>query len=201
MLMDINPMDNVESADDSSSQAASKLNTWVAITVALLATFTGICQIKDNNIGQAMQQAQADKIDHWAFYQARNLREEVAKATAVELRLSAAPTDASGNNALNEATQKYDALAAEQALKKTELMKQAQQDQSTYDALNYRDDQFDLSDALVALAISLLALTALTQKKWLYLLALVPTGLGVFMGLAGLLGWQVHPEAIVQLLT
>jgi len=201
MLMDINPMDNVESADDATSQAASKLNTWVAITVALLATFTGICQIKDNNIGQAMQQAQADKIDHWAFYQARNLREEVAKATAVELRLSAAPTDASGNNALNEATQKYDALAAEQASKKTELMKQAQQDQSTYDALNYRDDQFDLSDALVALAISLLALTALTQKKWLYLLALVPTGLGVFMGLAGLLGWQVHPEAIVQLLT
>jgi hypothetical protein len=32
---------------------------------------------------------------------------------------------------------------------------QAEQDQKTYDALNYRDDQFDLSDALVALAISL----------------------------------------------
>jgi hypothetical protein len=199
--MDINPMDNVETAENSSTPAESKLNTWVAITVALLATFTGICQIKDNNIGQAMQQAQADKIDHWAFYQARNLREEVAKAASTELRLSIPAATASTNTALAEAIKKYDALADEQAGKKTDLMKQAQQDQSTYDALNYRDDQFDLSDALVALAISLLALTALTQKKWLFLLALVPTGLGVLMGLAGLLGWQIHPEAIVQLLT
>jgi len=194
-------MDTVETTDSPSTPAESKLNTWVAITVALLATFTGICQIKDNNIGQAMQQAQADKIDHWAFYQARNLREEVARATTTELRLSFASAAASADPAMAEAIRKYDALADEQAIKKEALMRQAQQDQSTYDALNYRDDQFDLSDALVALAISLLALTALTQKKWLYLLALVPTGLGVFMGLAGLLGWQVHPEAIVQLLT
>jgi hypothetical protein len=199
--MDINPMDNVETQDNSPSPAASTLNTWVAITVALLATFTGICQIKDNNIGQAMQQAQADKIDHWAFYQARNLREEIAKATVAELKLTAPANAATTNDALTNALQKYQALADEQAQKKTDLMKQAQSDQTTYDALNYRDDQFDLSDALVALAISLLALTALTQKKWLYFVALVPTALGVFMGLAGLLGWQVHPDAIVQLLT
>jgi hypothetical protein len=198
--MDINPMDNVETSDNASTPSESRLNTWVAITVALLATFTGICQIKDNNIGQGMQQAQADKIDHWAYYQARNLREEVAKATATDLRFANAAAVAA-NPALAEAIKNYDALADEQATKKAALMQQAQQDQSTYDALNYRDDQFDLADALVALAISLLALTALTQKKWLYFLALVPTGLGVLMGLAGLLGWQIHPDAIVQLLT
>ena len=198
--MDINPMDNVETSDNSSTPSESKLNTWVAITVALLATFTGICQIKDNNIGQGMQQAQADQIDHWAYYQARNLREEVAKATATDLRFANA-AGAATNPALAEAIRNYDALADEQATKKAALMQQAQQDQSTYDALNYRDDQFDLADALVALAISLLALTALTQKKWLYFLALVPTGLGVLMGLAGLLGWQIHPDAIVALLT
>ena len=198
--MDINPMDNVETSDNASTPSESKLNTWVAITVALLATFTGICQIKDNNIGQGMQQAQADKIDHWAYYQARNLREEVAKATATDLRFANAAAAAT-NPALAEAIRNYDALADEQATKKAALMQQAQQDQSTYDALNYRDDQFDLADALVALAISLLALTALTQKKWLYFLALVPTGLGVLMGLAGLLGWQIHPDAIVALLT
>jgi len=39
----------------------------VAVTVALLATFLGICKVKDDNIVQAMQQAQADRIDHWAF--------------------------------------------------------------------------------------------------------------------------------------
>ena len=58
--------------------------------------------------------------------------------------------------------------------KKENCALQAEADQKTYDALNYRDDQFDLSDALMAMAISLLALTALTHKPWLYWLALVP---------------------------
>jgi len=58
-----------------------------------------------------------------------------------------------------------------------------------------------LSDALVAIAISLLAVTALTGQKWLYWLALLPTTMGVYFGLAGLLGWQVHPDAIMRLLS
>ena len=59
----------------------------VALTVALLATFTGICKVKDDNIVQAMQQAEADRVDHWNFYQARNIRKEVGHDeldTAVE---------------------------------------------------------------------------------------------------------------------
>jgi hypothetical protein len=53
----------------------------------------------------------------------------------------------------------------------------------------------------VALAISLLALTALTHKRWMYWIALVPTGLGVLMGLAGLLGWHVHPDSLARWLS
>mgnify|MGYP003351938131 FL=1 len=63
------------------------LNPAIAITVSLLATFMGICKIKDDNIVQAMQQAQADKLDHWNFYQARNLREEIAMSTVATLQL------------------------------------------------------------------------------------------------------------------
>src|SRR4029077_19083539 len=95
----------------------------------------------------------------------------------------------------------YRALAADQAKKKEELRLQAEQDQKTYDALNYRDDQFDLSDTLIALAISLLALTALTHKRWLYWLALAASVGGVVMGLAGLLGWHLHPDALSRLLS
>ncbi|MEO8278761.1 MAG: DUF4337 family protein [Ideonella sp.] len=35
-----------------------------------------------------MQQAQADKLDHWNFYQARTVRQDVAEATVVQLRLA-----------------------------------------------------------------------------------------------------------------
>ena len=54
---------------------------------------------------------------------------------------------------------------------------------------------------LLALAISLLALTALTHKRWLFFGAMIPTALGVLMGLAGLLGWHLHPDAISRLLS
>src|SRR6476620_2987205 len=63
-----------------------RLNTFAAITVALLATLMGICKVKDDNLVQAMQQAQADKLDHWSFYQARNIRQEVAQSALDQLR-------------------------------------------------------------------------------------------------------------------
>jgi hypothetical protein len=182
-------------------RASARLSSWVAITVALLATFLGVCKVKDDNIVQAMQQAQADKLDHWNFYQARNIREEVANATATQMRIAAGGASGVQRAAYREGLAKYEALATEQAKKKDELRAQAEQDQKTYDALNYRDDQFDLSDALVAVAISLLAVTALTHKKWLYWVALVPTFFGVLMGLAGLLDWKLHSDTIARLLS
>ena len=96
--MDPDPMQFVEDdkgKKDAESVAEAKktnayLNTLVAISVALLATFMGICKVKDDNIVQAMQQAQADKIDSYSWYQARNIREEVADATVAQLTAQSA---------------------------------------------------------------------------------------------------------------
>jgi hypothetical protein len=201
--MEINPLDTVDTVNEqqSSDRRTARLNILVAITVAMLATFMGICKVKDDNIVQGMQQAQANKLDHWAFYQARNIREEIAKATAVQLRLAAAGRPAAEQAAYAEAIQSYDKLAVEQGKKKDELKAQADQDQKDYDAANFHDDQFDLSDALLAIAIALLAVTALTQQRWLYMGALIPTGFGVLMGLSGLLGWTIHPSGLIRLLS
>jgi hypothetical protein len=203
--MDLDPLESATSADEDNSasrdRARVRLNSRVAITVALLATFLGVCKVKDDNIVQAMQQAQADKLDHWNFYQARNVRQEVAAAAVTQLKLAAAGAAVAQQDSYRAAIASYEALVADQTKKKEELRLQAEQDQKTYDALNYRDDQFDLSDALIALAISLLALTALTHKHWLYWLALTATFGGVLFGLAGLLGWHLHPDALSRLLS
>jgi hypothetical protein len=200
--MEIDPLESAESAEGHvSDPGRARLNTWVAITVALLATFMGICKVKDDNIVQAMQQAQASKIDDWSFYQARNIRQEIASATLEEM-VSRRPVAAADQRShLDSVITRYQALVKDQAVKKDSLRTAAESDQRTYDALNYRDDQFDLSDTLIALAISLLALTSLTAKRWLYWIAMVPTALGVLMGLAGLLGWHIHPDSISQLLS
>jgi hypothetical protein len=201
--MDLDPLDSAESADNGTPPAASdrKLNQCVAIAVALLATFMGVCKVKDDNIVQAMQQSQANKLDHWNFYQARNIRQELATSTVVQLKLAAQSKSATERENYDKAIEQYQQLAMEQAKKKDELKSQAEQDQKDYDAANYRDDQFDLSDALLAIAISLFAVTALTRFWWLYWLALVPTAFGVLMGMAGLAGWAVHPDALIRLLS
>jgi Domain of unknown function (DUF4337) len=200
--MDVDALEMIDSENtDPNPSRGSSLNAAVAITVAVLATFMGICKVKDDNIVQAMQQAQADKLDHWAFYQARNIRQEVAKSTVAQLRLSKLGHSQVEQALFDAAIAQYEKTATEQSVKKDELKQQAEQDQKNYDAANYRDDQFDLSDALLAIAIALLAVTALTKMWWLYWGSLIPTGFGVLMGMAGLAGWHIHPGALMGLLS
>ena len=202
--MEIDPKDIVETARSSreaASTRAARLNATVAITVAVLATFMGICKVKDDNIVQAMQQAQADKLDHWAYYQARNLRQEVAEATVTQLELGAPRRRTGGAGRLRRGDRQIPRACAGAAQKKEDSRVQAELDQKTYDDLNYRDDQFDLCDALLAIAIAMLAVTALTGLWPLYWAALVPTLFGVLMGLAGLLAWPIHPGLLVRLLS
>src|SRR6201994_1759017 len=129
--MDANPMEYLEEENESedgkkAGQSRARLNTLVAITVALLATFMGICKVKDDNIVQGMQQAQADKIDHWSFYQARNIRQEIAQSTVSTLtvqRRAAAPAD---RTAIDSSIAKFEALVRDQATKKDSLRLQAE---------------------------------------------------------------------------
>src|SRR5438309_1478917 len=206
--MDPDPMQFVEEDADKKESEATKsqeskahLNTWVAISVALLATFMGICKVKDDNIVQAMQQAQADKIDNYSWYQARNIREEVAKATAVQLTAQAAVAPPQAKAIFEAQIKTYEAIAQDQAEKKKIQQADADKADQTYNDLNFHDDQFDLSDAMLALAISLLAVTAPTQKRWLFIIAMVPTFFGVFMALAGLLSSHIHPNLLTRLLS
>src|SRR5256885_6048129 len=115
--MDPDPMQFVEADNDKKEtetvvevkKPKGHLNTWVAISVALLATFMGICKVKDDNIVQAMQQAQADKIDNYSWYQARNIREEVAKATVAQLTAQAAAAPPQAQAAHQEQIKTYQA--------------------------------------------------------------------------------------------
>jgi hypothetical protein len=92
LALDIDPVEMAEELRSDSEKDArnEKLNGLVAITVAILATFLGICNVKDDNVVQAMLAAQAEVIDQWSFYQARNIREEVMLATVEQLTVERA---------------------------------------------------------------------------------------------------------------
>ena len=203
MGIDIDPLETIEELreDSARDKRNERLNSFVAVTVAILATFLGIFNVKDDNIVQAMLQEQAEMIDYWNFYQARNIREEIALAAVEQISLARGAMPEGQRAAHDASLAKYQALALNQNTKKEELKTLAEQATANYDKLNYRDDQFDLSEAAMAIAIAMLAITALTHIWWLYWLALVPSVFGLAIGLAGLFALPFHPDFLIRPLT
>lgn len=205
--MEVDPMEAVKDDDNGSDaeelrkeKGKSRLNAWVAISVAILATFLGICKVKDDNICQAMQQQQAKSIDSWSWYQAKKIRADVARSVQDQFEVQYLTAPPKVQALLTRKIDTYKKMATKQTSELADVEKQARDADKEYDRLNFHDDQFDLSDALLAIAISLLALTSLTQKKWLFGLALVPTLFGIVYGVAGLANLQLHSNFFAKLL-
>ena len=199
--MEIDPKDLIE-AKDEKNEKADHLNNWVAFAIALLAAFMGICSIKDGNVVQNMQQSQAQWIDNWTYYQAKNIRQDIYQVTADQMRLQASTmTTPAASAPFSKQADSYQKLADKENSEKDKIKKDAQDSLDSYNAYNFHDDQFDLSDATLSLAITLFAVTALTKKRWLYVVALFPAMFGILMGLSGLLGWKVHPDFLINPLT
>src|SRR5262249_56689882 len=63
------------------------LNSLVAVSVAVVATFIAVCNVKDGNIVQAMQQAQSSGVDEWSYFQAKGTKLNIAESARDQLLL------------------------------------------------------------------------------------------------------------------
>jgi hypothetical protein len=190
----------------------SRLNSTVAILVALAATFVALMSVKDRNLTLGMMQAQAKAVDTWNYYQAKSTKQNLAEATRDELVALKGVSAPSSPSSLSPA--KGGAAAAAEQLEKRieayhgqvdryehekeEIKQQAEGYEHRYETLNARHDQFDLSDAAMSVAIALLGVTALTRKRWLMGIAAVFLGIGVLFGMAGFLNWNLHVDAVMS---
>lgn len=163
-----------------------RLNRTVATTVVILSVSMALVNIKDGNIVQNMQQDQATQVDTWNEYQATKLKlhmEEIAEAQR-----------GPGAARATQAIAKYTKEAAD--LKTAALAAKAD-----YDANNYRDDQFDLSDGLASIALATTAISALVELWWLLYVGWVAGGLSILFMVAGFAKLPIHPDSIVSFLT
>jgi len=177
----------------------SRLNSLIAIVVALAATAMAIDNIKDGNVTQAMAQAQAHAVDAWSYYQAKSTKQNLAEATLDELQVLRALPGSQANGAeLDKTIASYQAQVARYDKEKNEVKAQAEGFQAEYDRLNVHDDQFDLSDAGFSVAIALMGVTALTRKRWLLGVAAVFVLIGLVFGLAGFFNWPLHPDRLMS---
>lgn len=171
----------------------SKINSRVAIWVALTATFMALCNIKDGNIVQAMSQAQAHAIDAWSYFQAKSTKQSIAENTIELLRMQK-PVDS------ELVIKKYEGIIATYDKEKKEIKTRAEGFQKEYDDINVFDDQFDMTEAFLSIAIAMFGITALTQKKWLLYFAGSISIIGIVLGLAAFMKIPLHSDFISKLL-
>lgn len=192
--------DTINEAVEHASE--SRLNSIVALLVAIAATFMALCNVKDGNIVQAMQQAQANGVDQWSYYQAKGMKLNLAESVLDQLQLQRAIlTDPKFGPLLDQKIASYQSQAKKYEKEKSDIKKQAEGYQKEYDALNFHDDQFDMSDACLSVAIALFGVTALTKKRWLLAVASIFMFFGVLFGLAGFFAWGTHPDFLAKFLS
>ena len=186
------PTELTEQTDQIAEGGTSGFNKAVAVAVVICAVFLALCKVKDDNIVQAMQAAQVEKLDNWNFFQAKSIKQH-----AYELQVESAEAQ---HLALGATLDKWKAEIGRYDKEKAEIKKKAEDAQKEYDDLGFRDDQFDLSDALLGLAVALFALASLVRSKWVFGFASLIAACGFIMGLAGFFQWPIHP-GIIKFLT
>ena len=179
--------ETVEKAGD------SKLNARIALLVAITATVMALCNVKDGNVVQAMSQAQARGLDAWSYYQAKSTKQAIAEEALDQLKAANNPANA-------EMVRKYEERIARYDKEKAELKAKAEGFEKEYDDINVFDDQFDMTEAFLTIAMTLFGITALTQNKRLFYFACALSATGIVLGGAAFLKIPLHSDFISKIL-
>jgi hypothetical protein len=184
---------------DSAKREDKRLNDLVAVTVVLLTVFMAITKTKDDNINQAMTKAKADAVDAWAEYQFARVKLHVDENGLNQLRLFESAGGVDKALAAKQAAE-YDADIKKYEARSKETRAKAEGFEAEYNRLNFRDDQFDMSDVFLSIAVAVSAVAALVDSFALLYFAWGSGAIGLIFGIAGFAGWNFRPEWLAQLL-
>ncbi len=179
------------------------LNAVVAISVAITATFSALCHVKDENISEKMQHVQAKAVDAWAYYQAKGTKLNIEEAALDNMRLQRDLTpglSAQARAILDRKIEEYGQKVRHYDDERAEIKRGAEELEEEYDRLEVRDDQFDMAEASASVAIALLGITALTRRRRLLYLAWAFAGIGILIGVAGFAGLGLHVGFVARAL-
>jgi hypothetical protein len=189
----------MSTADTEKKKEGRSLNDLIAVTVVILTVFMAVSKVKDDNINQAMQKAKADSVDAWAEYQFARVKLHVDENGLHQLRLLESAGQINKELAAKQAAE-YEADIKKYEGRSKETRAKAERLEAEYERLNFRDDQFDMSDVFLSIAIAVAAVAALVDSFPLLYFAWGSGALGLMFGIAGFANWNLRPEWLAQLL-
>jgi hypothetical protein len=176
-----------------------RLNDLVAVTVVILTVFLAVSKVKDDNIVQAMQKAQSDAVDAWAEYQSARIKLHVDENGLSTLRLLESAASIDKDVAAKQAVE-YQSDIKKYEGRSAETMARAKALEAEYNRLNVHDDQFDMSEAFISIAIAVAAVGALVDNFILLYIAWGSGALGIIFGIAGFLNLSLHWDWLAKFL-
>ncbi len=174
--------------------ADDRFRNRAALLIAILAAILAIGGLGGGNATDDMVANNIKASDSWAFYQAKNVRQTMYEIAADELRasLETGTVPAAGRSAAEARLKEYqgtvarydsepDPKAPNDLLKgegKKEIKARAQSYEEAFDQASARDNNFDLAEVLLQLALVLGSVAILALNRWIL-------ALSALLGLAG----------------
>ena len=186
--------------ETSTESGNKKLNNAVAITIVILSVFTAIMGIKSGNTAQAIDQTKADVVNKWNQYQAARLKHDIAEGSANVERL-VAPRARIAKTRVGSEAAKTKATNGEIPASEKRYYDEAKALTGKLEGLNKRDDQYDVAEAILSIAIAVSAIAILAE---LWFVLFVGWGFGAFgmtLGAAAMIGSDLYPQWLVDIFT
>jgi hypothetical protein len=193
--MSMSEIADLKATEDSRSK-------WIGVYVGVLATLLAICGVGGGNASKDATRANIEVTNMWAFFQAKNVRRTAFSLAGDELELMLAanvamPPDA--RHAVQDKIKAYrDTVAAFSSDKQRnegldELFQRAKALEAERDIALRKDPYFDLSQALLQIAIVLASVALIAGTDALLMASFALAGIGTFLMINGFTLWFALP--------
>jgi hypothetical protein len=179
-----------EEIQEKAEEQREKWTLYVALSTALMAVMAAVAGLLAGHHANEALIERAKASDQWNFYQAKNLKEEIAVNTDQILHAlgkNATQTGAKTDSRTDTASNDHSADIARYEREKAEIRKEAEDDETKSEA--HLGKHVPLAAAVTAfqIAIAISAIAILTRRKKLWFGSLVLTLIGIGFFIAGIL--------------
>ncbi|HEX8621132.1 MAG TPA: DUF4337 domain-containing protein [Allosphingosinicella sp.] len=186
--------------DRAENQAAETFRNRAALLIAVLAGVLAVGGLGGGNATDDMIANNIKASDTWAFYQAKNVRQTMYEIEAEKLKaqLAAGTVPAAERSAAEARLKAYEATVARYDSEpdakdpskgegKKELSAKAKAFEAAFDEASARDNNFDLAEVALQLALVLGSVAILAVNRWILGLSLALGIVGSLLTLNGFL--------------
>ena len=154
----------------------------VSLTISILAVLVASATLLGHraHTEELLRQSQAS--DHWAYYQAKNIRLHEMQGI-VDLLGALAPSERKETAAVLE---KYKKEVERYNSDKEDIGEQAKELEQERDLMSRRADRFDGGEGLLEVGLVICSITLLTRRRAFWLTGVIIGAFGVMMALTGL---------------